>query len=97
MGSELTIKNIASFKQCIDESLAQEMEIRLDSSDLQKIDTAGLQLLFCLQKSLRKSGHQIDWVSKSEVVESASKIIGIEILFDNASESIEQDQGFGFF
>ena len=97
MGSELTIKNIAQFKQAVDENLAQGKEIRINPTELQKIDTAGLQLLFCLQKSLQKSGHQIDWVAKSEVVESASKIIGIENLFDNAAESIEQDQGFGFF
>ena len=96
-GSELTIKSVASFKKLIDDSLSQRVEIRLDASELQKIDTAGLQLLFSLQKSLRKSGRQIEWLSQNDVIKSASIMIGMGSLFENDKASIEQDQGFGFF
>ena len=97
IGSELTIKNVADFKQQIDDSLIQQDEIRLDAAELQKIDTAGLQLLFSLQKSLQKSGHQIEWTNQSDVIVSAAKIVGMESLFESDIANIEQDQGFGFF
>jgi len=97
LDSELTIKNIANFKHLIDDHLSQHAEIRLDASGLQKIDTAGLQLLFSLQKSLRNSGRQIEWAHQSDVIVSATKIVGMEALLESDMASIEQDQGFGFF
>jgi len=97
LDSELTIKNVSSFKQLIDDRLLESAELRLDPSDLQKIDTAGLQLLFSLKASLGNSGRQIEWTNPSEVITSAAKIIGMESLLDSDLSRTEQDQGFGFF
>lgn len=108
IGSSLTIKTIAELKQQLDESLAENVDITLDSAELQKIDTAGLQLLFSLQNSLQHTGQQLLWANKNPMIESAAKLIGLSELigdaesqgfgfFEDESVDPKQDQGFGFF
>ena len=97
LGSELTIKNVADFKQQIEASLTGDNDIRLDPGDLQKIDTSGLQLLYSLQKTLAKSSQQINWVSRNSVLDSAAELIGMDELIQATTASSDQEQGFGFF
>ncbi len=108
LGSALTIKNIVEFKQTVDAGLALNGDITLDSAELQKIDSAGLQLLFSLQKSLRKTGQELLWADRNPMIESAASLIGLsELTSDGASQGFgffeaepeinKQDQGFGFF
>ena len=97
LGCELTIRNVAEFKQQVEASLASEIEIKLDPSELQKIDASGLQMLYSLQKTLAKSSQQLCWSSRSPILDSAATLIGMGEL-TNATKALSgQDQGFGFF
>lgn len=102
MGSELTIKNIAEFKEQVGVSLANDRDIKLDPSDLQKIDTAGLQLLYSLHKSLGNRGQGLQWASKNPVINSAASILGLNELLNASTQAGEsnvgdQTEGYGFF
>ncbi len=110
LGSVLTLKTVAEFKRCFDESLTNNDDVTLDSTELQKIDTAGLQLLFSLQQSLDKTGQSLSWVSMNPIIESAANLIGLPDYFGNeksasfgffedeaARDDQSQNQGFGFF
>ncbi len=108
LGRALTIKTVAEIKQCIDENLALNGDIRLDSTELQKIDTAGLQLLFSLQKSLNDDGQNLTWANKNSAIESAASLIGLPDLFGKTTlaryglfkdeaDGNNQNPGFGFF
>lgn len=54
-----------------------EDAITLDVSDVMKADTAGLQLLCVVQKSLNETGHKITWYGKSEALNSTAKMLGV--------------------
>ncbi len=92
LGSALTIKNVTEFKQYVEGNLADNDNLTLDPSELHKIDTAGLQLLFSLQQSMNKTGQSLSWVNKNSTIESAASLIGLPDFFDNT-----QSAGFGFF
>lgn len=96
MGSELTIRNVATFKEKLDASLANQKDIMLDSAELQKIDSSGLQLLYSLHKNLGESGRKINWASKNPVINSAASVLGLDELLQTSTFD-SQDQGFGFF
>lgn len=111
LGDALTVKNVAECKKQITEYLARNSEITLESADLQKVDTAGLQLLFSLQKSLAISQQRIIWKDANPVIESASRLTGLIDIIEGASSTRRlntdaqqkpqtqspADQGFGFF
>ncbi|MDH5353976.1 MAG: STAS domain-containing protein [Gammaproteobacteria bacterium] len=104
MGSELTIKNVAMFKEKIDASLANQMDIKLDPADLQKIDACGLQLLYSLHANLSNTGQKIHWASKNPVINSAASILGLTELLQSSTVTTgvestvdSQSEGFGFF
>ncbi len=97
---ELTMKNVAEFKQQLDQLMHKDTPIAIDADELRKIDSSGLQLLYSLQKSLAKNGATITIKNNSEVIEAAAKIVGMELEFtvgQRSKEEIEAEQGFGFF
>jgi len=93
LGAELTIRSVSTFKALIDESLSNGFDIKLAAGELQKIDTAGLQLLLSLKNTLDKTAQSIHWENSNSVINEAAKIIGLP----NLVESSEVDQSFGFF
>ncbi len=52
-------------------------EVKLDISDVGKADTACLQLLCVVQKSLSEIGHKIKWQGDSEALKSTANIVGV--------------------
>lgn len=95
MGGELTIRNVAMFKEKLDASLANQKDIMLDPAELQKIDTSGLQLLYSLHKNLDDSGRKINWASNNSVINSAALVLGLNDLLQTSIEE-SPDPGFGF-
>ena len=103
LGYELTIRNVRAFKEKLDASLASNRQVILDPAELQEIDTAGVQLLFSLQRSLAKTGQSLRWASKNPVIDSAATILGLDELvgdggvIDGGVGKNDSSEGFGFF
>ncbi|VAX11650.1 hypothetical protein MNBD_GAMMA25-2104 [hydrothermal vent metagenome] len=55
-------------------------EIEIDPSNLDSIDTAGMQLLYAVSEKLKLSKKSINWTCGSKTIENASDILGIKIL-----------------
>ncbi|MCP4433322.1 MAG: STAS domain-containing protein [Gammaproteobacteria bacterium] len=91
LGETLTVKTVAECKKNIVDSMTKNAEITLDSASLQKIDTAGLQLLLSLQKSLALTQQQINWKNRNPVIDSAARLTGMTEIIEEAST------GYGFF
>ena len=92
LGRELNFTNAAAVKQEIESCLAGGREPVLDAAALQKVDTAGLQMLMSLRQFLETNQRELKWQTHSPVIESAASLIGVS--FDMPSEA---EQGFGFF
>lgn len=100
LGAELTIMSVSDCKALIDQLLHQGEEIKLQVNELQKIDSAGLQMLYSLKKTLDKSGQKIHWMSSGAVVNEVACLLGLPELSDASADDTEQQQensAFGFF
>ncbi len=100
LGAELTIRSVSECKALIDQLLHQGEEIKLQVNELQKIDSAGLQMLYSLKKTLDKSGQKIHWMSSGAVVNEVAQMLGLPELADTSVDEGEEQQensAFGFF
>ena len=93
LGADLTIRSVSSCKKMIDESISNGFDVKLAAGDLQKIDTAGLQLLFSLHRTLEKTSQSINWVSSNSIINDRAQLLGMPKLL----ESSEDEGPFGFF
>lgn len=93
LGAELTIRSVASCKSLIDESVNNGFDVKLAAGELQKIDSAGLQLIYSLKQSLQKTGQSIQWEQPNAIINQAARIIGLHDLL----EMEDEEAGYGFF
>ena len=98
LGAELTIRTIADTKRQIDEVMLEQSRVRLAAASLQKIDSAGLQMLYSLKSTLVNNHQAIEWLSDSELIDQAAASLGLPALTAASSNTDAQgDEGFGFF
>lgn len=94
LGTDLTIRSVAACKTLIDQSISNGFDVRLAAADLQKIDSAGLQLIYSLKVTLEKTAQSIHWVSGNAMINDASKLLGLPRLCEADADA---DPGYGFF
>ncbi len=98
LGAELGIRSVQQAHGLIAESLAQGFDPRLDAGDLQKIDSAGLQMIYSLRMSVEKTGQPIIWTRSSPLIDRRAAELGLPPLTGDADgTSDDGDAGFGFF
>ena len=94
LGAELGIRNVQKLHALIAESLDQGLDPRIDAGELQKIDSAGLQMIYSLRMTLEKTGQSIVWSRSSALIDQRAAELGLPAL---ASGAAEEDSGYGFF
>lgn len=92
LGVELTIRSIAECKALIDEQYSSGESVKLDAAELQKIDSAGLQMIYSLKKTLEKNHRNLEWLNISQVINDGAGALGLPGLCNEQASS-----GFGFF
>ena len=75
--TQIIINHVEELQSQFNEIMDSGDEIVIDISDVEKADTACLQLLCVVQKSLNSIGQQITWRGTSEALVSTAKIIGV--------------------
>ncbi len=93
LGSELTIRCISTCKEIIDDSIASDADLKISIAGLQKIDTAGLQLIFSLVKTLEKTSQSIEWLGDGGMINDGAKMLGLPELVKSGGD----ESSFGFF
>jgi len=76
-GNALTIANVADLHSKITSVLEISSIIELDAQEVEKVDTAGLQLLVALSQELEKSDGHLLWKAPSDTLNEAIKITGM--------------------
>ena len=75
--AQLIINDVESLHQQLTEVMTSGDKVVLDISQVVKADTAGLQLLCVIQKSLIAIGHEISFEGTSEPLRTSARIIGV--------------------
>jgi ABC-type transporter Mla MlaB component len=97
LGAELGIRNVQKLHGLIAESLAQGFDPRIDAGELQKIDSAGLQMIYSLRMTLEKTGQSIVWSPGSGLIDQRASELGLPALAGEAGGAADDDNGYGFF
>jgi len=80
--SQFTIRNIEEAYQRCEQALSDTGVLRIDVSEVTKIDTAGMQVLLALKKELEAQHLALEWVAVNDVVRDAAFMLGIRDLWD---------------
>lgn len=67
-GEALTIANVANLHSQFIDALEKTSSIELDAAKVEKVDTAGLQLLVAVNRELKKSENSLFWKATSDVL-----------------------------
>lgn len=76
-GDALDISHAAALHSRLERALQKANIIELKADSVEKIDTAGLQLILSIKKELENSGGSIVWKKPSEKLLSAAKLLGL--------------------
>lgn len=74
---QLIINHVEDLYAQFNDLMESGDEVIIDISDVEKADTACLQLLCVVQKNLISVGHKISWQGRSEALTSNAKLIGV--------------------
>lgn len=90
-GERLSIERAEEMQPVLEKSLNDSMGIVLDGSAIQYCDTAGLQLVLSLQKTLSKTGHSVQWSAVSPVLLETAGYLGFTDALNLSEFSLQTD------
>ena len=76
LGPSLCISEVVEIKAMFDEAAAEDIII-VDSAAVEKVDTAGIQLLLAFQLQAENFGQQVEWKTPSEALTKAAENLGL--------------------
>ncbi|GEM_PF-1026283 len=75
--AELTIAQTAEFYPQFAQRIDKGGDIVLDGKAVTRIDTAFIQLLYQVQRTLAQTSHRLQWVNPSEAVSRSVELLGM--------------------
>jgi len=75
--TELTIVQVEACKNQFIEFAAQHQEITLDDSDVNRVDTVGIQLLLAMITYIAAQNKILHWKNTSSIINESVKQLGI--------------------
>lgn len=76
-GESLAINSVADLYGKLSKALETSSTIELDTSGVEKVDTAGLQLLVALEHEVEKSSGKVSYKNPSEALQQAVVTMGL--------------------
>jgi len=80
LAAECLVAGASTLKESLGSRLDEPHPITLDITDLQRIDTAGLQLLTAFVRERAGHGRAVEWRGSSPVLTSAAQLLGLTAL-----------------
>jgi anti-anti-sigma regulatory factor len=77
LASKLHISEVEGLTKELTSLLDSSQDVSIDVSDVEAIDTASMQALCSLQKSLAVTGSNINWVGHSKAFKEAADTLGV--------------------
>lgn len=80
-GETLRITHVAAIYSQLASAVAQGARIRINISDLNQVDTAGLQLLYGFQRDAAMRGIELHWSTPTSALRDATRILGLPAFY----------------
>ncbi len=79
LGSEITIRNLQPIYESLSKSLQSPQALTINASELNKLDTAGAQLLYLFTQTCNERSLVVHWQGASPKLAENLKELGIDI------------------
>ena len=76
-GDALTVANAADMHQKLQAALNNSSTINLKADEVEKVDTAGLQLFVALSKEIERVSGEVIWQQPSDSLKQAAVTLGL--------------------
>lgn len=73
-----SIAELAAWHQSVQRCLDSGTDIHIDRGQLESIDAAAIQFLYCLRQTLTVTGRAINWLGHSEPLNETARLMGLE-------------------
>lgn len=83
--SHLTIRQIEQVYRLCENALKGTANLRIDASDVTKVDTAGLQLLIALKLEMDQQHSAIEWAAVADELRQTAQFMGVHNLFESSA------------
>lgn len=90
-GDTLGIADVATLYSKLIETIADGHSIKLNISELERVDAAAIQMIHALKKELSEHGMQLLWTSPSDAFRSAVNLLGLAERMNLDENSEESD------
>lgn len=85
--AECTVAEADAFQAQLARRLQEPGAVTVDVSELQRIDTAGLQLLAAFVRDRRTAGRAVEWRGRAAALETAASLLGLNDMLERAGEA----------
>lgn len=75
--AECTIADVEGLKNDLAKLLDESEVVTLDINAVQRVDTAGLQVIATFIRERESNGHQVQWRGHAPALASAAKLLGL--------------------
>jgi phospholipid transport system transporter-binding protein len=86
LAADCTVAAADALKSELVRRLEEPERVTLDVGALQRIDTAGLQLLAAFVRDRRTAGRAIEWRGQASALEAAAGLLGLNDMLELAGE-----------
>ena len=80
LSAECTIAESAPLQADLSRLLDKDTPVTLDAKELQRIDTAGMQVIVAFVRERTASGRQVEWRNTPPTLLSAARLLGLGTL-----------------
>jgi len=87
LASECTVAEADALKSELARRLEESETVTVDVTALQRIDTAGLQLLAAFVRDRRTAGRTIAWRGRAAALEAAAGLLGLNSMLELPGEA----------
>jgi ABC-type transporter Mla MlaB component len=87
LAADCTVAEADSLKSELARRLNESAPVTLDVSALQRIDTAGLQLLAAFVRDRRTAGRAVAWRGRAAALEAAAGLLGLQDMLELPREA----------
>ena len=77
VAAECTVADASSLKSALAKLLEESGVVTLDISAVQRIDTAGLQVIATFVRERESQGRQVQWQGHAPVLTNAARLLGL--------------------
>jgi ABC-type transporter Mla MlaB component len=82
LAADCTVAQAETFKSALTARVRESEPVTIDVSALQRIDTAGLQLLAAFVRDRRTAGHAVAWRGHAAPLDTAAALLGLRDMLE---------------